>query len=77
MSAFDRLIQRVRYCRNTGEPFIWDQSFITEAETEVIVLRNEAREMIKSLKEAKSLMQDAIDQGDQDAKNWMERYEKL
>lgn len=29
------MIDRARYCRNTGEPFIWDNSFINEATAEL------------------------------------------
>ncbi len=35
MSELAKLIKRARYCKNTGETFIWDNSWLNECEEEL------------------------------------------
>ena len=35
MSELSKLIQRARYCKNTGEKFIWDNSWLNQCEAEL------------------------------------------
>ena len=37
----EKLIERARYCRNTGEDFVWDNSWLNECADELKQLRAE------------------------------------
>jgi hypothetical protein len=49
MSELKKLIERARYCRNTGEPFIWDNSWLNECSQELAEFESRKRTLDEAI----------------------------
>ena len=81
MSALelDKLLKRIRYCRNTGEEFIWDNTWINICEDELTQLRADNLRLQKAVDEARDWIAHIIKYYDEEVgglevsagKNWL------